>query len=275
MEQSDSQYAQAKLAQLKADYQVDVVADWGDSEGNWNPGTWSKAELDRLHKAIDLMVEAMGGKEEFIHHLGGVTVRKSDIGTHGGEALAHRVSLSVKGSFSSWTVVHEFAHAWDANYGWRLSRLLEKYTGGFTSRSLSLVRRLIRLADSGFLRPEQKPGRYGRWPGCNRAGYFYGDKPSGSNWSFNRVEDFAESVAMYIGWERNNDLSQHARNRIVRYQLKNGDKDPFNIIDNWMDYAKRFYPDNGDYTRTKRWQFIDDLVHGRIEVRKEPVKHRV
>lgn len=275
MEQSDSQYAQAKLAQLKADYQVEVVSDWGDREGQWTPGTWSKAELDRLHKAIDLMVEAMGGKEEFIHHLGGVTVRKSDIGTHGGEALAHRVSLSVKGSFSSWTVVHEFAHAWDANYGWRLSRLLEKYTGGFTSRSLSLVRRLIRLADSGFLRPEQKPGRYGRWPGCNRAGYFYGDKPSGSNWSFNRVEDFAESVAMYIGWERNNDLSQHARNRIARYQLKNGDKDPFNIIDNWMDYAKRFYPDNGDYTRTKRWQFVDDLVHGRIEVRKEPVKHRV
>jgi hypothetical protein len=275
MEQSDSQYAQAKLAQLRADYQVDVVADWGGGEGQWTPGTWSKAELDRLHNAIDLMVDVMGGKEAFIRHLGGVTVRKSDIGSHGGEALAHRVSLSLKGSFSSWTVVHEFAHAWDANYGWRLSRLLEKYTGGFTSLPLSFVRRLVRLADSGLLSPEKKPGRYGRWPGCNRAGYFYGDKPSGSNWSFNRVEDFAESVAMYVGWERNNDLSQHARNRIIRYQLKNGDKDPFNIIDNWMEYAKRFYPDNGDYTKTKRWQFVDDLVRGRIEVRQEPVKHRV
>ena len=80
---------------------------------------------------------------------------------------------------------------------------------------------------------------------------------------------------MYIGWERNNDLSQHAHNRIVRYQLKNGDKDPFNIIDNWMDYARRFYPDHGDYTKTKRWQFVDDLVNGRIEVRQEPIKHRV
>jgi hypothetical protein len=275
MEQSDSQYAQAKLAQLKADYQVDVVADWGDADGQWTTGTWSKAELDKLHTAIDLIVDAMAGKEAFIRQLGGVTVRKSDIGSHGGEALAHRVSLSMKGSFSSWTVVHEFAHAWDANYGWRLSRLLEKYTGGFTNLPLSLVRRFVRLADSGFLNPEKVPGRYGRWPGCNRAGYFYGDRPSGSNWSFNRLEDFAESVAMYIGWERNNDLSQHARNRIIRYQLKNGDKDPFNIIDNWMDYAKRFYPDNGDYTKTKRWQFVDDLVHGRVEVRQEPVKHRV
>ena len=90
------------------------------------------------------------------------------------------------------------------------------------------------------------------------------------------MEDFAESVAMYVGWEQNNDLSQHARNRIVRYQLKNGEKNSFNTIDNWMDYAKRFYPDNGDYTRTKRWQFVDDLVNGRIVVDlKTSTKQRV
>jgi hypothetical protein len=266
MEQADAPYAQVKLAQLKADYDVDVLTDWGERETEWQAGTWTKAELDRLHKQIALMSELMGGNEKFVRRLGGVTVRKADIGTHGGEALAHRVTFSIKGSFSAWTVVHEFAHAWDANYGWRLSRLLEKYTGGFTSRPLSYLRRFVRLADSGLLRPEHKPGRYGRWPGCNRAGYFYGDKPSGSNWSFNRVEDFAESVAMYMGWERKNDLSEHAHKRIVRYQLKNGDRDPFNIVDNWMDYAGRFYPDHGDYTKTKRWQFVDDLVNDRIAV---------
>jgi hypothetical protein len=80
---------------------------------------------------------------------------------------------------------------------------------------------------------------------------------------------------MYMGWERGNALSAHARKRIVRYQLKDGDKDPFNVIDNWMYYARRFYPDSGDYTKTKRWQFVDDLIHGRIEVRKEPRKHGV
>jgi hypothetical protein len=267
MEKSDSQYAQAKLAQLKANYEVEVSSDWGDGEAEWKPGTWTKSELDRLHDQIALMAGFMGGNEKFVRHLGGVTVRKADIGTHGGEALAHRVSFSIKGSFSAWTVVHEFAHAWDANYKWRLSRLLEEYTGGFTNPSLSLIIRLVRLSDSGFLSPEKKPGRYGRLPGCNRAGYFYGDKPSGSNWSFNRLEDFAESVAMYIGWERGNDLSEHARNRIVRYQLKNGEKDPyFNLIDNWADYAKRFYPENGDYTKTKRWQFVDELVNGRIVI---------
>jgi len=267
MEQADSQYAQAKLAQLKADYDVDILADWGDGESEWRTGSWTKEELDRLHKQIALMAGIIGGSEKFVRHLGGVTVRKADIGSHGGEALAHRVTFSLKGSFSAWTVIHEFAHAWDANYGWRLSRLLERYTGGFTSQPLAYARRFFRLADSGLLRPEQRPGRYGRWPGCNRAGYFYGDKPSGSNWSFNRLEDFAESVAMYMGWERDNELSQHARNRIVRYQLKNGDKDPFNIVDNWMDYAKRFYPDDGDYTKTRRWRFVDDLVNDRLVIR--------
>ena len=267
MERSDAQHAQAKLAQLKDIYQVEVVADWSDGEREWQPGTWTKAELDKLHDTICLMADLMGGPEKFTRELGGVTVRKADIGSHGGEALAHRVSLSIKGSFTPWTVVHEFAHAWDANYGWRLSRLLEKYTRGFTSPFLATLIRVTGLTDSGRFRPETKPGRYGRKPGCNRAGYFYGDRPSGSNWSFNRKEDFAESVAMYVGWERGNSLSTHARDRIIRYQLKNGDKDPFNIIDNWMDYAKRFYPENGDYTKTKRWQFVDDLVNDRIPLR--------
>ena len=266
MERSDSQYAQGRLAQLKAEYQVDILADWGDGESEWKPGTWTRAELDRLHNAIGLVADSMGGSENFVQNLHGVTVRKADIGSHGGEALSHRVSLSTKGTFSPWTVVHEFAHAWDANYGWRLSRQLEKYTGGFTNPLFSLMKRLAGLSDSGFLNPEKKPGHYGRRPGCNAAGYFYGDRPSGSNWSFNRLEDFAESVAMYIGWEKENDLSEHARNRIVRYQLKNGEKDPFNTIDNWQDYAKSFYPESGDYTKTKRWQFVDELVKGRINV---------
>ena len=266
MEKSEAQYAQAKLAQIKGQYQVDVLADWGDGDREWKPGIWTRTELDRLHDSIGLLANAMGENANFIRHLGGVTVKKSDIGTHGGEALAHQVSFSTKGSFSAWTVVHEFAHAWDANHGWRLSRLLEKYTGGYTNPFLSSLKQLAGLSDSAFRAPEKKPGRYGRLPGCNQAGYFYGDKPSGSNWSFNRVEDFAEAVAMYIGWERNNDLSQHARNRVIRYQLKNGEKDAFNTIDNWADYAKYFYPDNGDYTKTKRWQFIDDLVNGRIVV---------
>jgi hypothetical protein len=107
------------------------------------------------------------------------------------------------------------------------------------------------------------PGRRGRKPGCNAAGYFYGDTPSGSNWKFNRVEDFAESVAMYIGWERGNALSQHARDRIVRYSLNDGEKDAFNVPDNWSFYKKYFYPEGGDYAKTLRWKFVDELMKGK------------
>jgi len=110
MEQADAQYAQAKLAQLKANYQVNVLADWGDSDREWQPGKWTKAELDSLHNAIVLLADGMGGSEKFVRNIGGATVKKADIGTHGGEALAHQVSFSTKASFSAWTVVHEFGH---------------------------------------------------------------------------------------------------------------------------------------------------------------------
>ena len=270
MERSEAQLAEAKLARLKADYQVDVLADWGDEKpeggGEWKIGTWTKAELDKLHSALGLIADALGGKDKFIRNLGGVSVRKADIGSHGGEALLHRVSLSTKGTFSAWTVVHEFAHAWDANHGWKLSRQLEKYTGGYTSPVLSLAKRLAGLSDSGLFNAEKKPGRCGRKPGCNAAGYFYGDKPSGSNWNFNRLEDFAESVAMYLGWQRDNDLSDWAKARIDRYLLENGVEDKNFGIENWMYYGRYFYPEGGDYTKTKRWKFVDDLVNERVGI---------
>jgi hypothetical protein len=98
-------------------------------------------------------------------------------------------------------------------------------------------------------------------PGCNAAGYFYGDKPSGSNWQFDRREDFAESVVMYCGWGNNNELSKTAHGRIERYLLSNGRKDPiYRIADHWSDYAHWFYPPQGDYTQTKRWAFVHQLM---------------
>ena len=266
MENLDVQYASEKLLLLKSEFQVDVLPDWGEgADGAWQKGNWAKEELDKLHRFIGLIAGAMGGNANFIKNIGGVQIKKANIGSHGGEALSHRVSLSTKGTVSAWTVVHEFAHAWDANHGWGLSVALERYTGGRTSLAGSFIKRLIGKRDSGFWNQEDQPGRRGRFPGCNAAGYFYGDKPSGSNWSFNRKEDFAESVAMYVGWHGNNDLSAQAHGRVERYLLPNGAKDKFfGMVDHWMDYAKYFYPENGDYTNTKRWQFVDDLVHGKI-----------
>jgi hypothetical protein len=266
MNQVDVPSISERLAQLKSEFLVDIAQDWGDQTGTWQPGYWAKEEFDKLFDTLNCLAGCIGGAEKLKEFTGGVTVRKADIGSHGGEALARRVSFSTKGTFTPWTVVHEFAHAWDAKYGWQLSVALEKYTGGYTNPALSLLKKVFGKPDSGLRNYEKTPGRYGRLPGCNLAGYFYGDKPSGSNWSFNRKEDFAESVAMFVGWERGNDLSTHARYRVVRYKLNNGEKDPFGIVDNWQDYARYFYPENGDYTKTKRWQFVEDLANGKIKI---------
>ena len=266
MHLSDAQYANEKLNLMKSVFLVDIQQDWGDGTDAWQEGNWSKEELDKLHSTLMCLADCLGGMDKVGACTGGVAVHREDLGTHGGEALAHRISLSVKQTFSAWTVVHEYAHAWDANYGWKLSREMEKYTGGYTNPALSLVKRLTGQSDSGLWDQEDKPGRRGRKPGCNRAGYFYGDKPSGSNWNFNRLEDFAEAVAMYVGWERGNDLSAWAKARLDRYLLADGEKSKHFGVDNWNYYKQYFYPENGDYSRTKRWQFVDDLVKGKIQV---------
>jgi len=267
MENADIQFATEKLKQLQEQFRVEVLADWGAaSDGSWQSGKWITSELDRLDQTIQLLAGVMGGSDKFIQNIQGVTIKKADIGSHGGEALSHRVSLSTKGIFSGWTVVHELAHTWDANHGWQLAVALEKYTGGYTSPVASFLKKLVGPRDSGFWNQENKPGRHGRLPGCNAAGYFYGDKPSGSNWAFNRIEDFAESVAMYVGWKNNNELSAWAEGRINRYLLENGAADKNFGVDNWADYRRHFYPEAGDYTKTRRWQFVDDLVKGKIKV---------
>jgi hypothetical protein len=267
METADHQFTSEKLTQLQEEFRVEVQADWGTgSDGAWQSGQWVKEELDRLHRTINLLSITMGGSERFVKNINGVTIKKGDIGSHGGEALAHKVSLSTKRTFSAWTVVHELAHTWDANHHWQLSVALEKYTGGFTSPVLSFIKKFLRLSDSGLWNRESKPGRQGRLPGSNAAGYFYRNKPSGSDWNFNRVEDFAESVAMYVGWNKNNDLSAWAEGRINLHLLPNGAQDKSFGVDNWADYKKYFYPEDGDYTKTLRWKFVDELVHGQITI---------
>jgi hypothetical protein len=236
-----------------AGYQVRVTAEQD----------WSSAELDDLFRAVDLLANVMHGMENFTRCVGNVVIERADTGTNLGLAWHDRIRLSRAARFSTWTVVHELAHVWDARNKWGLSMALQKYTGGFTSRVMSSLKRILlpRAWDAQPAGHGNRPGFYGRKPGCNAYGYFYGDKPSGSNWRFNRREDFAESLVMYCGWGRENDLSRTAHGRIERYRLANGEKDPLHgISDNWADYARYFYPENGDYTKTKRWQFIDILI---------------
>src|SRR5215216_3771540 len=96
MHQADLDYASEKVAQLKSQFQVDILKDWGDETGTWQDGFWAKDELDRLLDALNCFAEYAGGPEKVGTYTGGVTVRKADMGSHGGEALSHRVSLLPK-----------------------------------------------------------------------------------------------------------------------------------------------------------------------------------
>lgn len=266
MEKSDLNFATETIERLRSEYNVDIITDWKEgSDGSWQGGLWTRDELERLQRNINLFASAMGGSDRFAHNLDHVTIQKADIGSHGGEALAHRVSLSTKKTTKAWTMVHELAHAWDANHGWDLSVALEKYTGGRTNIVSGFLKRLFGRADAGLFMAGKEPGRHGRLPGCNASGYFYGDKPSGSDWNFNRKEDFAECVAMYLGWKKNNELSEWAEARISRHLHENGERDSHFGVDNWADYKEYFYPDDGDYSKTLRWKFIDELMAGRIK----------
>ncbi|MCE9645646.1 MAG: hypothetical protein K8S20_06565 [Chloroflexi bacterium] len=239
-------------SRLYADFQVRIE----------DIGNWPSRDLDLLSQSTALLAQVMGGHEEFRQRLGEVMIEKADTGAHLGLAYKGRIQFSQKGTFSAWSVIHELAHVWDAKTQWKLSRTMEKYTGGRTNRFLSGLKKWLRYQwDSGRRGPENKPGLYGRKPGVNAYGYFYGDKPSGSNWRFDRREDFAESVVMYCGWGRDNILSKTAHGRIERYLLPNRTKDPiYGIRENWADYARYFYPEDGDYTKTKRWKFVDELM---------------
>ena len=96
---------------------------------------------------------------------------------NGGESMAHRVWLNEAG-FTTWTVVHELAHAWDwANRG-RLSENMQTDMGAEFEHPI-----LHRL-----------------YP--NNPAYWYdpgdGPPPCGIDSLFDRKEDFAESVTAYV-----------------------------------------------------------------------------
>jgi hypothetical protein len=239
-------------AQLNADFNIKLS----------RVEQWQQHELEQLHNHIRIFATLLGGPNGFVQQIEGITFEKSTTGASLGLAYKNKIQLSATTPFSAWTIIHEIAHVWDAQNNWEFSAALEKFTSGFTNKKLSALKRFASLHwDAGKLGPQKRPGFYGRKPGCNAAGYFYGDTPSGSNWNFNRREDFSESVAMYCGWGRENELTHTAHGRIERYLLPNGSKDPiYGITDHWSDYAKFFYPKNGDYTKTKRWQFIHELI---------------
>jgi hypothetical protein len=236
---ADSTEADQIVQDLADSYGMTVVKDWGEQEteaapDGWQGGEWSMEELNTLHKGVADLAEAMGGPEKFIENIGRITISQVEM-KYRGLASIHGIKFTAAPiSIDMWTVVHELAHVWDANSGWRLSRALESYTGGHTNLLTAAIRKARGQCD------ERR-----RMPGCNRYGYFYGDvPPAGSDQNFNRKEDFAESVASYV-------YPALVQPRVDRFK----DDDQYRDM---LYYA--------DYTQTRRWAFVKGLIKGTIAV---------
>jgi hypothetical protein len=235
---ADSQQADQIAQDLQETYQLSVVRDWGEgTEADpqaWSGGEWSLEELHTLQKGVADLAHAMGGPDKFIQNVGSIAISQVEM-KHRGLASVHGIKFTASEiSIDPWTVVHELAHVWDANSGWRLSKVFESHTGGRTNVVAMALKRVRGECD------EKR-----RLPGCNRFGYFYGDiPPAGSDQNFNRREDFAESVAAY-----------------VYPALVQGRVDRFKDDDSYRDVL--YYP---DYTQTRRWAFVDGLIQGTIHI---------
>src|SRR5258708_36853880 len=79
---------------------------------------WSLRETNELFKSIMLLVDIMGGRENFTRHLGEVIIERTETGVKLGLAYRDRIQLSAKAPVSSWSVIHERANVWYATHAW-------------------------------------------------------------------------------------------------------------------------------------------------------------
>ncbi len=178
----------------------------------WREGLWTLDELQTVLQAVQELANAMGGTEAFKSNLGGVTVTQKNMKS-GGLAEAHDLKLNAIG-FSIWTVVHEFAHAWDAATGWMLSRNMQSSFGaGFAHPVFHF---LNPTNDSYWYDPGSSP------------------PPCGIDANFNAKEDFAELVTAYV-------FPAEAERRA------NATNYPYNDPNRGYNYSSFIYTPRGQY----------------------------
>ena len=139
-------------------------------------GDWSEKTLEILDEASNNLFSVISQPMEGWEWFKNLVIRAENIPQLG---LTSKGLVRLNpGSLSQWTVVHEFAHAWDFATGLRLSRRMKRFT-----HSWGPVPILHLLS-----------------PDDNRFWYHVGSMPPpcGSDKHFNRLEDFAEAVAAYV-----------------------------------------------------------------------------
>jgi hypothetical protein len=258
--EKESQQADKYVKELKI-YNLYVKVDWGlvynrtiapplhgirSINCAWEDGYWTLDELKELRKGAFDLSRAMGGLNKFNAKLGHVNVSQVKLtGSNAaaaaeGDAHSLKVNAIYQNKFRRWAAVHELSHVWDGNNNWELSRYLESYTGGYTLSPSSVDTPAYCQIDIEH-----------EMPGCNDAGYFYGGvPPKTSGGSFDRYEDFAESVTAYV-------YPSEARavvgSQLAKYEklYKSKNPDLYQIYYSLLSYD--------DYRATERGQFVEML----------------
>jgi RHS repeat-associated protein len=258
---NESSEANQIVANLQS-YGVMINVDWGEYkifinplENNgsglqniscgWNSGRWSLNELYIVQGAVQNMDKAMNDRMSNL--IGEVSITKDTKACGRGCTRGNKIELidngllplvspSSRNSLSNYYVV---AKSSDINFDqWsvvhELGHVWDNKKFGF------LHIQLVQWTNGGW-GPGNDCKKSKALPGCNNYLYNYGDyPPKGSDGNFNAKEDFAESVAAYV-------FPIEAQKQVQKYQRGE-----------YRQYL--FYT---DYTKTKRWAFINSLiVHG-------------
>lgn len=135
---------------------------------------WPEDVLSLFEGACSELVNALGGSAP--PWMRGLKVRLEAMKPLGLTGLG-LVRLNPH-TLTRWTIVHELAHAWDFYTGTLLSRQMQRST--HSNGILALLKQ--------------------RFPANPRFWYNIGSPPPpcGTDVNFNRMEDFAESVAAYV-----------------------------------------------------------------------------
>jgi hypothetical protein len=139
-------------------------------------GDWSEATLTVLGSAVRSFRSVFSNAEVKTVWLDHIKITLSEI-KYGGLTITVYVKLNIQG-FTEWTVVHELAHAWDAENAWNLSREMKRVTGShFPFKPIHML-----------------------FPSNKTFWYHVGSPPPpcGIDRNFNALEDFAESVTAFV-----------------------------------------------------------------------------
>jgi len=227
----------------KLDYWFNDPADTGKFDCGWNPGRWSLNELKIVKGAAQNLSSALN--HQMSNFIGRVSITKTPYACGRGCTTPGHIKLidnnllpsnsPNNGNLSDYKVMvpmtkinfDQWTVVHELGHAWDFNK------------NGSLHTKLV-WHTGGSWGTNSNCDADHRLPGCNTAGYFYGGIPAkGSDNYFNPQEDFAESVAAYV-------FPTYAQDQVQKYYGTEKEK--------YLWYL--------DFTKTKRWAFIDNLVSG-------------